>query len=247
MLEGFCCQCAADVPISADRRCMADGSLVLAPSTACLHQRLIDGAWTACTCKPVAAGTWRKILAQQAKVIEKRDRDRAALRFSAASPTPPRLATTHKPQQTPKAAPPKREPQRLGPAPLPLVPCPACGTGFKPYKLKRGHRQQFCSLECANRVANHTLETVPCPVCAMPFVPKSYGAGKRRKTCSADCAQIRQRQSLAARQPASRPWHPQHVSCSDCHGTTRPYYRQGRCRPCFDVWDQARQYRQVAS
>jgi hypothetical protein len=42
-------------------------------------------------------------------------------------------------------------------------------------------------------------------------------------------------------------WHLRHVSCSDCHGTTRPFYRSGRCRPCFDVWETAQQYRRKAT
>lgn len=186
LIEGFCLSCANDVPITAERRCVADGSLCIPPSTACPHLLLIDGAWSACRCKPVAAGTWRSILSQQAKAIKKRDQDRAARQFMAAGPKPPKLTTARKPTK-------RRAEFR----------CPKCTSPGKRY----GGRGlcATCYQLARKRAAGVRpwaevkVNEIPCPVCQTPFKPRSFGPGRRKKTCSEVCGRTLSTQTQTER------------------------------------------------
>jgi uncharacterized CHY-type Zn-finger protein len=168
MTLGFCLVHQDDVEIGADGRCLVDGSIVVAPSTGCTHQRFVDGAWTPCVpesqgrpCRPVAAGTWRTILGQQGAAIKKRDLDRAAR------------------QARNRANDAKR---------LEKVACPICTTPFSPRSLGLDRRRKTCSARCGRVLAARTMtEKIPCPICKTPFNP--YGSeGRKRETCSVTCS-----------------------------------------------------------
>lgn len=189
-LEGFCCQCATDTEIGADRRCITDGSLALPPSTMCIHARLLNGAWSPCThlpaCKPVEPGTWRKILAQQGVAVAKRERDRnnAARRFTAGASSAPKLAPSNKPQQ------PRKPPRAVDDSTFVCSECQEPG--------RRRHSGTICH-RCYQNVRRRVagappkprLPILPCPICDTPFKPRSFGPGKgRRQTCGPVCGNI---------------------------------------------------------
>jgi hypothetical protein len=165
MLEGFCCLCADDVPMTLARRCLADGSLVLPPSTGCAHQRWLDGSWSTCSCKPVKAGTWRAILKQQDGAVRKREADRAAvetvrpgrefvccecgrsgLKYGGMG----RCSTCY---QRMRARMNGRKPN----ATIAEIPCPVCATPFKPYSRGEDReRRKACSQPCGRQLAAQT-------------------------------------------------------------------------------------------
>lgn len=70
---------------------------------------------------------------------------------------------------------------------LPLIPCPVCGTPFKPYRIHVGKpRKQTCSVRCSHLLKpnglRHTLTRPlrPCPVCGTET--------KNNTACSRSCS-----------------------------------------------------------
>lgn len=258
MIEGFCIAEQDDVPIGSDRRCLTDGSLTIPPSTGCPHQRFVNGAWSACDpstwnnqakpCKPVAPGTYRVLLKQQAGALAKRENDRK--QRAAALGQHGRL-TTHRtlaafperdgvPKTAPRRAPRQRSPRRsstpsssdvLSPRPprrpresLVPVPCPMCGTRFIP-KLHHGQRQMTCSKSCGERykhaqAASQNLK---------PGLPEHMA-----------------RMRAVRNENRHTTWGPSASECKGCGTKDRPHRARGLCERCYnrDYWHRTRRSQQ---
>jgi hypothetical protein len=107
-----------------------------------------------------------------------------------------------------------------------------CAHCLSMFKVPLGSPNERQCVAC--RKSPRPLAT--CTRCQQPRVCQASGLCEY-------CARTLRKQ--AAR--TVKTWHPRHVSCCDCHGTDRPHYQFGRCRPCFDRYDEARQWRRIAS
>lgn len=147
---GFCVACADDVAIGPDRRCLTDSSLVLPPSTGCAHQRWTGEDWSACTlCKPVAAGTWQKVLAPRDRPPEYQST--AVRRFSGDM-----TLTAHESRRIAQAR--RQRSQRY---PTPEIPCPVCSKPFSERLSAHGSTRKTCSSECGHQLRTTNAARAP--------------------------------------------------------------------------------------
>ena len=183
---GFCPAEQRDTEIGPDRKCLTDGAFALPPSTTCIHRRWREGAWTACDpslrpngskpCKPVAAGTWRTVLAQQDRAVERREAEQARRQRAARAAQPPQLANAHKPAQHKKPHPWAAK-ATIGQR---LRTCLQCGATF----VARASSQGFCSVACTR--ARRAIVERACIGCGRTFTPEKA----RIVACSKACGQI---------------------------------------------------------
>jgi hypothetical protein len=137
-----------DVAIDVNGRCVLHHERTLPPSTACVHVRWINGAWTECRapeasmngqgrpCKPVAAGTWRNAYDRRVAPTPVESEQSAATKRFGHGTAIPTVRTAHKT---------KRE-ARVD------SPCPVCTQLFTPKALGQGKRQQTCSIMCGTKL-----------------------------------------------------------------------------------------------
>lgn len=163
---GFCVACAADVAIGPDRRCLTDSSLVLPPSTGCNHQRLINGSWSTCRCKPVAAGTWQKVLAPRDRPPEYQST--AVRRFSGAT-----TLTTHESRRIAQAR--RQRSQRY---PTPEIPCPVCSKPFSERLSAHGSMRKTCSSACGRVLRNRAVTASKQPARPPELTPSGREASQ---------------------------------------------------------------------
>jgi hypothetical protein len=211
-LYGFCLVEQCDTTISADRRCLTDGSLTIAPSIGCIHQAFLDGSWSVCSmerpCKPVPPKRW-----SSPPTPTESAQNQAARRFSGGTVAVPKLASAHKPAKAPRqaaqpsserrVAPVRRRPRKPGRPPSKVLTMgergmPACTSCGRADRVYGGHG--LCDA-CGKRERQRAhgarpqetlrIKEIPCPICGTPFRPYVIGVGReRKKTCSLPCGAI---------------------------------------------------------
>jgi hypothetical protein len=216
-LYGFCLVEQCDTTIGPDRRCLADQSIVIAPSTGCAHQRLRNGAWSACPmerpCKPVPPKRW-----SSPPTPTESAQNQAARRFSGGTVAVPKLASAHKPAKAPG----RRERAQTAGSGRSILPSSRWSKNFDrcqdddcrtPHARHKGYgvcvtcweRNRCRAAGAKAYTPGVDLVLLPCPVCHKPFKAKSNGMGRvRRKTCSLACSNVtrksgwRERQEIAS-------------------------------------------------
>lgn len=187
---GHCLQEAADVLVTADRRCVNDGSLVIPASFGQHTQQWRDGNWHPEIPRPEGYVYVPKQWADPKPAAAPPN----VKRYGAPQrPPPPRQTVAAPKRRTRPASPTPPKARRLSETRT----CRVCSSRFYP-TVTRGVVQACCSLRCAALYRTHGDDAaavralwptgnVTCPICGATFKPKQHGNNGWQKYCSRVC------------------------------------------------------------
>lgn len=209
MMHGFCLTEKADVPISNERRCLADGSLCIAPSWASK-----DSAYP----WPPRPDGWVYVAKQLQALVrnpQKTDAER-------------RKPFTSKPVE------PAHVPQPVAEKPG-AVTCAWCHEAYTQGPRNGGPPRRFCTKICrarASKAARKTGGTGPitftCAECGRVAEAIPALGGRRWRYCSDQCRRAAKKRNDIRPLMAERG-----MSCLDCGRDDAPHKAKNLCNSCW--------------
>lgn len=212
MIEGFCLTEQRDVPITSDRRCLIDGSLVLPPSWGSQSQVFRDGDWHPRIARPDG-------YAYRPKAYDppKKEADRVAAALpsvvscaycGAAFSPPVRGGSAPKycsglcknRALAARVREKRRREREAPPAPIETITCGRCFATIERTTRRGGKPKRYCSPECAAAIQN--MRSRP-TMGERGMACSDCGRGDRPHCGGGLCRPCRKRQQRRALQEAS--------------------------------------------